>query len=102
VRYNRSMLHELLRATGELAVALPDGRSVALPMCSSEFEPWAGTPLEFTFGGKPTFVHDGQPVWAEFKVAGLFRDAGWDALVIEAYGGLHVLRSTKTASAANP
>ena len=93
------MLPESLRANDVLAVSLPTGEHVALPLCTPRFDRWTGAPLAFTLGDKPTVEHGGLPVWAEFKVAELFRDAGWDALVIQTYGGLHFLRSTKQGHA---
>lgn len=89
------MLPDSLLAQGVLDVTLEDGRIVGIPLCLPAFERWTGPAVEFSFGDKPTVCHGDQPVWAEFKVASLLRDAGWDALVVEAYGGLHFMRDMK-------
>jgi len=39
--------------------------------------------------------HAERALWAEFKIASLFRDAGWEALVVQAFGGIHYLDEMK-------
>jgi hypothetical protein len=89
------MLPDALLAREVLDVTLSDGRTVRIPLCMTEFQHWNGPPLVFDFGGKPTVYHAGQAAWAQLRIASLFRDAGWDALVVQTYGGLHYLREMK-------
>ena len=51
--------------------------------------------MAFPFGSKPLVEHAHQGVWAEFKIVSLFRDAGWEAFVVQAFGGIHYLREMK-------
>lgn len=88
-------LPEALRPDDVLAVTLPDGRTVGLPRCRPRFPRWLGPPVAFSFGGKPLVEHAQQGVWAEFKIVSLFVDAGWEAFVVQAFGGIHYLREMK-------
>jgi len=89
------ILPEALRAHDALDVALPDGRTVRIPRCLPEFPRWIGPPVAFPYGGKPLVAHAERALWAEFKIASLFRDAGWEALVVQAFGGIHYLDEMK-------
>jgi hypothetical protein len=89
------VLPEALRAHDVLDVTLPDERTVRVPRCLPEFPRWLGPPVAFPYGGKHLVSHAEQPLWAEFKIASLFRDTGWEALVVQAFGGIHYLREMK-------
>lgn len=54
------LLPEVLRPTTTMNVALPSGTVVALPVCRLNLEKWEGVFDEFTYGGKPIVMQDGQ------------------------------------------
>ena len=93
------MLPDTLPADHKLDVALFDGRTVRIPLCTPQFERWHGPPLEFRYGNKPLVSHAREALWAEFKVMSLFREAGWDAFVVQTYGCPHFLREQKRSHA---
>jgi hypothetical protein len=88
-------LPEALRPSDVLPVTLPDERTVGLPRCLPQFPRWLGPPVAFPFGSKPLVEHAQRGVWAEFKIMSLFIDAGWEAFVVQAFGGIHYLREMK-------
>ena len=88
-------LPQALQAQGVLEVGLDDSRTAQIPCCMPRFERWTGAPVQFPFGGKALVVHAQQPLWAEFKIMSLFREAGWDALVVQTFGRIHYLEEMK-------
>ncbi|MDR2284819.1 MAG: hypothetical protein LBE37_16515 [Sphingobacterium sp.] len=63
-----------------------NGQSIIIPKCKVDFMKWDGTPLCYTFGGKPIVNYKGNPMFAEMAILNSFRDSGWDARWVETYG----------------
>jgi hypothetical protein len=63
-----------------------DNKTAEIPKVILSFKRWHGTPIAYTFGGKPLIDFDGKPMFAELAVMKLFNNSGWQARWIETYG----------------
>jgi hypothetical protein len=56
--FNSMLLPPELQPTDVMQVTLPRGTVAQLPLYRPVFSPWTGTPLDFSFGGKPALNYD--------------------------------------------
>ena len=59
---------------------------IEIPKCLVQFDPWTGTPINETFGGKPLLSVDNTPMFAELAIMTAFIKDGWQARWVETYG----------------
>jgi hypothetical protein len=90
------MVPEPFQQTHVIDVALPSGRSIALPHCRASFPGWVGSKPAFAFGGKAFLDSNGTPVFAEILILHRLRAAGWDGVWVSSFGGFKFLTRMPT------
>lgn len=72
------MLPFFLNAAYTENFTLPQG-TVEVPKCVVQFQPWKGTPVKETFGGRPIISVNNEPMFAEVGVLMHLANSGWQA-----------------------
>jgi hypothetical protein len=70
---------------GTEEIKLPSGRLVAVLKAAPTFEPWTGTPMNYSFGRKPAVALAGGPIFAEIAILRLLKTAGWSGRWVSTY-----------------
>src|SRR5680860_478133 len=90
------ILPKELISTNKLAVSLPSGTTVSLPVYTLTLKPWLGELPNFSFGNKPFLDYKGKGVFAEYAILKMFTEIGWNGVWVETYGGIHFLDEMPT------
>lgn len=70
------MLPFFLNAAYSEEFNLPQG-IVEIPKCIVQFQPWKGTPVKETFGGRPILMVNDEPAFVEVAVMTHLCNSGW-------------------------
>jgi len=60
-------------------------RQVSIPLCFHRFEPWPGSPIGYTYGGKTVLDANGERVFAELAILRLVQESGWEGVWIDTF-----------------
>jgi hypothetical protein len=64
---------------------LPSGTLVGIPKAQPRFRKWQGEFAGDTYGHKPLFDLDGEPMFAELAILRLFQKDGWDRVWVDTF-----------------
>jgi hypothetical protein len=76
---------ETLRPTSTEEFWISESRSVAVPKTTPKFQPWRGSPLNNTYGGKVVLEFGGKPLFAELVILRYFESCGWRGAWIDTF-----------------
>jgi len=76
---------ETFRPTSTEEFWISESRSVAVPKATPKFQPWRGSPLNKTYGGKAVLEFGGKPLFAELVILRHFESCGWRGAWIDTF-----------------
>jgi hypothetical protein len=79
------MLPEALRPTSIEEFRIAELQTVGVPKATPVFQPWRGSPLSDTYGGKPVLEFGGEPLFAELVILRHFQLSGWQGVWFDTY-----------------
>lgn len=88
-----------LQPNGTYPIILPSTKKkVLLQKCTPIFPVWVKTPPKFSFGNKRFLDFKGEPVFAEIYILRLLKEASWNCVWVETYGGFKFLQNMPESS----